>query len=79
MMLTLIVALAFGGAAVHAAYRNEKLGPAIVVGLTVVIVFYVVMDKDPSAAMPQTVAPSAPASPLVPTPTTPSQTGPPTS
>ncbi|MFD8621713.1 hypothetical protein [Streptomyces sp. NPDC059513] len=73
MMLMLVVALALGGAAVYAAYRNEKLGPAIVVGLTAVTVFFLIMEKDPSV-MPQPVAPST----LVPTPT-PAQLGLPSS
>ncbi|WP_327742781.1 hypothetical protein OHO28_51670 [Streptomyces europaeiscabiei] len=72
MMLTLIVGLALGGAAVYAAYRDQQLGAAIVVGLTVVTVFLLLMDKDPSAAMPQTVAPSVPTSTFMPTPTPPS-------
>ncbi|MFF4542476.1 hypothetical protein [Streptomyces aureus] len=71
-MLTLLVGLAFGGAAVYAAYRDQKLGAAIVVGLTVVTVFFLLMDRDPSAATPQTVAPSEPAAPLVPTSAPPS-------
>lgn len=79
MMLMLIVGLALGGAAVNAAYRDEKLGAAIVVGLTVITVFFLLMDRDPSTAMPQTVAPSAPTSTLMPTPAPPSQSGPPTS
>ncbi|MFF0042038.1 hypothetical protein ACFYRG_38430 [Streptomyces mirabilis] len=72
MMLMLIVGLSLGGAAVYAAYRNQKLGAAIVVGLTVVTVFFLLMDRDPSAAMPQTVAPSAPTASLMPTPAPPS-------
>lgn len=50
MMLTLIVGLALGGAAVYAAYRDQKLGAAIVVGLTVVTVFLLLPSpfKDPS-------------------------------
>ncbi|MFF2132887.1 hypothetical protein ACFVW1_47680 [Streptomyces olivochromogenes] len=68
MMLMLIVGLSLGGAAVYAAYRDQKLGAAIVVGLTVVTVFFLLMDRDPSAAMPQTVAPSAPTAPLMPAP-----------
>lgn len=63
MMLTLIVAFALGGAAVYATYRDRKLGTAIVVGLTVITVFFLLMEKDPSAT-PQTVAPST----LTPTP-----------
>jgi hypothetical protein len=78
MMLMLIVGLALGGAAVYAAYRDQKLGAAIVVGLTVVTVFFLLMDRDPSA-MPQTVAPSAPTSTFMPTPAPPSPSGPPTS
>ncbi|SDM77104.1 hypothetical protein SAMN04487981_102525 [Streptomyces sp. cf386] len=74
MMLTLIVGLALGGAAVYAAYRDQKLGAAIVVGLTVVTVFLLLMDKDPSAAMPQPMAPST----LLPTSAPPSQPDPPT-
>lgn len=78
MMLTVIVGLALGGAAVYAAYRDQKLGAAIVVGLTVVTVFFLLMDRDPSA-MPQTVAPSSPMSTLIPTPESPSPSGPTTS
>ncbi|MBB5932201.1 hypothetical protein [Streptomyces echinatus] len=72
-MLTLLVGLAFGGAAVYAAYRDQKLGAAIVVGLTVVTVFFLLMEKNPSSATPQTVAPSTP----VTTPTPPAQSRPP--
>lgn len=60
MTLTLLVGLAFGGAAVCAAYRDQKLGAAIVVGLTVVTVFLLLMEQDPSAATQRTVVPSAP-------------------
>ena len=70
-MLTLLVGLAFGGAAVYAAYRDQKLGAAIVVGLTVVTVFLLLMEKDPSSATPQTVAPAT----LMPTSTPPTQSG----
>lgn len=63
MMLTLIVAFALGGAAVYATYRDQKLGTAIVVGLTAITVFLLLMEKEPPA-MPQTVAPST----LTPTP-----------
>ncbi|WP_185932794.1 hypothetical protein [Streptomyces sp. WAC 01325] len=73
MMLTLIVGLALGGAAVYAAYRDQKLGAAILVGLSVVTVFLLLMDKDPSAAMPQPVAPSTP----LPMPSWTSSPGPP--
>ncbi|WP_146232351.1 hypothetical protein WJ438_40830 (plasmid) [Streptomyces sp. GD-15H] len=73
-MLTLLVGLAFGGAAVYAAYRDQKLGAAIVVGLTVVTVFFLLIEKDPSAATPQTVAPST----LMPTSAPPAQSGSPT-
>ncbi|MFE2670712.1 hypothetical protein [Streptomyces mirabilis] len=72
MMLMLIVGLTLGGAAVYAAYRDQKLGAAMVVGLTVVTVFFLLMDRDPSAAMPQTVAPSAPTAPPLSTPAPPS-------
>ncbi|MFF1401068.1 hypothetical protein ACFVZD_46105 [Streptomyces sp. NPDC058287] len=61
MMLMLIVALALGGAGVYASYKDQKLGAALVVGLTVVTVFFVLMDKDPSAAADGTVPPAAPA------------------
>ncbi|MFF4402799.1 hypothetical protein [Streptomyces sp. NPDC001480] len=71
-MLTLLVGIAFGGAAVYVAYRDQKLGAAIVVGLTVVTVFLLLIEKDPSAATPQTVAPSTPMT----TPTPPVQSGP---
>ncbi|MEU8434504.1 hypothetical protein AB0F18_16595 [Streptomyces sp. NPDC029216] len=59
-MLTLLVALAFGGAAVYAAYRDQKLGAALVVGLAVVTAFFLFMEKDLSSLGPQTVAPAAP-------------------
>nr|PPQ62005.1 hypothetical protein C5F59_39155 [Streptomyces sp. QL37] len=57
MMLVLIVALALGGSAVYAAYRNERFGSALLVGLAVVTAFFFLMEKGPSA-LSQTVAPS---------------------
>ncbi|MEU6935067.1 hypothetical protein AB0A05_39060 [Streptomyces sp. NPDC046374] len=71
-MLTLLVCLALGGTAVYAAYRDQKLGAAMVVGLTVVTVFLLLMEKGPSLAVPQTVAPPAPTT----MPTPPVQLGP---
>lgn len=65
----LLVGLAFGGVAVYAAYQNQKLGAAIVVGLTAVTVFLLLMEKGPSFAVQQTVAPPATAT----TPTPPAQ------
>ncbi|MFC9399267.1 hypothetical protein ACFTWS_40120 [Streptomyces sp. NPDC057027] len=73
-MLTLLVCLAFAGAAVYAAYRDQKLGAAIVVGLTVVTVFLLLMEKGPSLAVPQMVAPPTPtttAPPAQPSPSAP--------
>ncbi|WP_331718292.1 hypothetical protein [Streptomyces sp. NBC_00134] len=61
MMLMLIVALALGGAGVYANYKDQKLGASLLVGLTVVTVFFLLMDKDPSAAAPWTVPPATPA------------------
>jgi hypothetical protein len=46
--LPLIVALALGGAGVYIAYRNPKLGAAILVGLAVIGTLYLVWEKDPS-------------------------------
>ncbi|MEU6680951.1 hypothetical protein [Streptomyces sp. NPDC046925] len=78
MMLTLIVGLALGGAAVYMAYRDQKLGTAIVVGLSVVTVFVLLMDKDPSAARPQPESPSPPASTFAPPQAPPAQSEQPT-
>ncbi|MFD3479883.1 hypothetical protein [Streptomyces sp. NPDC058695] len=75
MTLMLIVGLALGGAAVYAAYRDQKLGAAIVVGLTVVTVFFLLMDRDPSVASPQTVPPSSSVSTSVPSSTQPPSLG----
>ncbi|MEU0311514.1 hypothetical protein, partial [Streptomyces cyaneofuscatus] len=57
-MMLLIIFLTLGAAAVYKAYQDEKFGPALMVGLTVVTVCFLVMDKDPSAML-QTVAPSS--------------------
>ncbi len=56
MMLLIIFLL--GAAAVSKAYRDEKFGRALVVGVVVATACFLVMDKD-SSAMLQTVAPSA--------------------
>jgi hypothetical protein len=81
MTLALIVALALGGLGVYVAYQNPKLGAALLVGLGIVTVLYLVMEKDPSVfemdnPVPSTVqvpsgSPSGPASP-VPASSTPS-------
>ncbi|WP_060180975.1 hypothetical protein [Streptomyces sp. IMTB 1903] len=72
-MLTLLVVLAFGGAAVYAAYRDQKLGAALAVGIAVVTALLLLMEKDLSSLGPQTVAPAAPMT----TPTSPTQSRPP--
>ncbi|WP_329332683.1 hypothetical protein OG252_51950 [Streptomyces sp. NBC_01352] len=56
MTLPLIVALALGGVGVYIAYRNPRLGAAILVGLGIVTVLYLIWDKDPSVF--QTTVPS---------------------
>lgn len=63
MMLILIVGLMLGGAAVYAAYKDQKLGVALGVGAAVLTLFFVVIDKDLPAAQPQTVVPAVPAAP----------------
>ncbi|MFD7283483.1 hypothetical protein ACFV80_42475 [Streptomyces sp. NPDC059862] len=76
MTLPLIVALALGAAGVYIAYRNPQLGAAILVGLGIVTVLYVVWEKDPSVF--QTGVP--PASATVPAQAPPaSETGAPSS
>ncbi|WP_151775792.1 hypothetical protein [Streptomyces abyssomicinicus] len=64
MTLPLIVALALGGVGVFIAYRNPQLGTALLVGLGVITVLYLVWEKDPSVFQPGVVpAPSATWSP----------------
>ncbi|MFF3313007.1 hypothetical protein [Streptomyces sp. NPDC002952] len=58
MPLTLVVGLMLGGIVVYAAYRDQKLGAALAVGVAVVGLFYIVIEKEQSAASPQTVSPS---------------------
>ncbi|MEU5958731.1 hypothetical protein [Streptomyces sp. NPDC047525] len=78
MMLTLVVGLMLGGAVAYAAYKDQKLGAALAIGAAVVGLFYIVIEKDPSAASPQqTVPPFAPASTSTPTQTPPGQPTPP--
>ncbi|MGW9595419.1 hypothetical protein ACWHLZ_34610 [Streptomyces chartreusis] len=47
--LALIVVLTLGGVGVYVAYRNPKLGGALLVGLAIVTTLYVVLEKDSSA------------------------------
>ncbi|MFH9648873.1 hypothetical protein ACH4MU_29060 [Streptomyces albidoflavus] len=70
--IMLLLGLSLAGAAFYGAYRDEKLGPSLMVGAAVLTVFYVLMDRDP-VDLSQTVAPStlptlAPAQPGQPTP-----------
>lgn len=60
MTLTLIVVLTLGGLGVYIAYRNPKLGAALLVGLAVITTLYVILEKDPSAFKTDSPAPSAP-------------------
>ncbi|MFM9625051.1 hypothetical protein ACKI14_44925 [Streptomyces turgidiscabies] len=48
MALALIVALVLGGLGVYVAYQNPKLGAALLVGLGIVTVLYIIWDKDPT-------------------------------
>ncbi|MGW0630490.1 hypothetical protein [Streptomyces sp. NPDC002758] len=48
MTLPFIVALALGAAGVYIAYRIPQLGAAILVGLGIVTVLFLVWEKDPS-------------------------------
>jgi hypothetical protein len=48
MTLLLVVTLTVAGIGVHLAYRNPRLGAAILVGLGTATVLYVVWQIDPS-------------------------------
>jgi hypothetical protein len=50
--MPLIVALALGGVGAYIAYRNPQMGAALLVGLGVITVLYVVWEKDPSVFQP---------------------------
>ncbi|MET7980821.1 hypothetical protein ABZW44_49370 [Streptomyces mirabilis] len=63
MTLLLIVALGFGAVGVYIAYKNPKLGAAILVGLGIITVLYLIWGKDPTLPFQvptPTVAPSGP-------------------
>ncbi|MFJ9662874.1 hypothetical protein ACIRPR_33605 [Streptomyces griseoflavus] len=45
--LPLIVVLALSGVGVYAAYRNPKLGAALLVGIGILTGLYIVLEKDP--------------------------------
>jgi uncharacterized membrane protein YfcA len=83
MILALIVALALGSVGAFIAYRDPKLGAAILVGLAIITVLYLIWEKDPtvfetdtppSSTVPTQVVPSGPgvASPPPPTGLSPS-------
>lgn len=67
MTLTVIVVLALGGLASYAAYKDEKKGAAILVGVAVVGLLYLILGPVPSGdvqqipSMPPSAAPSSPA------------------
>lgn len=63
MTLALIVALVLGGVGVYMAYRDPKLGSAILVGLAIVGTLYVVWEKDPSV-FETDVPPASPSLPV---------------
>ncbi|WSB58621.1 hypothetical protein OIE90_33540 (plasmid) [Streptomyces cellulosae] len=63
MTLALIVALVLGGVGVHIAYRDPKLGAAILVGLAIVGTLYIVWEKDPSV-FETGVPPASPSPPV---------------
>lgn len=48
MTLPLIVALVLGGLGVYVAYKNPKLGAALLVGLAIITVLYLIWEKDPT-------------------------------
>ncbi|NKQ28986.1 hypothetical protein [Streptomyces galbus] len=48
MSLLLVVAFALGGLGVYLAYRDPKLGGAILVGLGIVTLLYLIWQNDPS-------------------------------
>ncbi|MEQ6028201.1 hypothetical protein SOM70_37245 [Streptomyces salinarius] len=62
ILLPFIVALALAGVGVYAAYRNPPLGTAILVGVGILGVFYVVLVTDPTMfpaeAPPSSTAPA---------------------
>lgn len=64
MTLPLIVALTLGGVGVYVAYRNPKLGVALMVGLAIITTLYIIWEKDPSVFQTGDI----PASSTVPTP-----------
>ncbi|MEU9756987.1 hypothetical protein AB0D90_28285 [Streptomyces althioticus] len=48
MSLLLIFALVLAGVGVYMSYRDPKLGAAILVGLGIVTVLFLIWEKDPS-------------------------------
>lgn len=62
MTLLLVVALALAGGGVYIAYRNPRMGAAILVGLGILTALYLVWEKDPSVlqtGVPSVTAPAA--------------------
>ncbi|MFF1604821.1 hypothetical protein ACFVYV_46880 [Streptomyces mirabilis] len=64
MSLFAIVALSLAGLGVYCAYKNPKLGAAILVGTAILTAFYLVVEKDqtssPFQAPPPATSSSAP-------------------
>ncbi|MFD4998701.1 hypothetical protein [Streptomyces buecherae] len=58
MMLQFIVGLMLFGLVVFVAYKDQKLGAALGIGLATLGMFFIVLDRDPSAAATPPVAPS---------------------
>lgn len=58
--LTAIVLLALGGVAVYAAYKNPQLGAAIMVGIGVVTVLYLLLYGSGHSTTTPFQAPTAP-------------------
>ncbi|MFI1245027.1 hypothetical protein [Enterococcus casseliflavus] len=63
-----IVALSLAGLGIYLAYKNPKLGAAIVVGTAIVTALWLITDQDSSSAdphqpVPSTTSPVPPADP----------------
>lgn len=60
MSLLLIFALVLAGVGVYMSYRDPKLGAAILVGLAIITVLYLIWEKDPPVFETDRPSPSAP-------------------
>lgn len=63
MTLFVVVALALAGVGVYCAYKDPKLGAALLVGIAILTVLWLVVERDTPSSFPSATEPVPPRAP----------------